>query len=72
MGNMFNQCTALTTIYASDDLFVTGQVESSTSMFGSCSKLQGGAGTKYNSGKTDKTYARIDGGATKPGYFTAK
>ncbi|MCF0123444.1 MAG: BspA family leucine-rich repeat surface protein, partial [Ruminiclostridium sp.] len=72
MGNMFNQCTALTTIYASDDLFVTGQVESSTSMFGSCSKLQGGAGTKYNSGKIDKTYARIDGGATKPGYFTAK
>ena len=39
-------------------------------MFTSSSKLIGGAGTKYNSSYVDKTYARIDGGTSNPGYFT--
>jgi len=41
-------------------------------MFRGCTKLVGGAGTKYNSSYVDKTYARIDGGTSNPGYFTAK
>ena len=39
-------------------------------MFSGCTKLIGGAGTKYNSSYVDKTYARIDGGTSNPGYFT--
>ena len=34
--------------------------------------IEGGSGTKYNSPYVDKTYARIDGGTSSPGYFTAK
>ena len=34
--------------------------------------LSGGAGTTYNSSYIDKTYARIDGGTSSPGYFTSK
>ena len=45
-------------------------------MFNSCNakitNLVGGAGTTYNSSKIDKTYARIDGGTSNPGYFTLK
>ena len=41
-------------------------------MFYKCEKLQGGAGTTYNSSKLDKTYALIDGTGSQPGYFTAK
>ena len=40
-------------------------------MFKNCSELIGGAGTAYDSTKTDATYARIDGGPSAPGYFTA-
>ena len=43
---------------------------SSTDMFANCTNLKGGNGTTYNSSKTDKTYARIDGGTSSPGYFT--
>ncbi|MCI7559653.1 MAG: hypothetical protein MSS76_06005 [Clostridium sp.] len=32
--------------------------------------LVGGLGTTYNSSYVDKTYARIDGGTSNPGYFT--
>ena len=32
--------------------------------------LVGGLGTTYNSSYVDKTYARIDGGRSNPGYFT--
>ena len=71
MSNMFYGSTNLKTIYGSSK-FVTTAVTSSTSMFGGCTKLIGGAGTKYDSTKTDKTYARIDGGTSNPGYFTAK
>ncbi len=37
-----------------------------------CPNLVGGAGTKYDSTNIDKTYARIDGGTSNPGYFTSK
>ena len=71
MSNMFYSATNLKTIYASNK-FNTDKVTSSTDMFSSCTKLIGGAGTKYNSSYVDKTYARIDGGTSNPGYFTAK
>ena len=69
MSNMFGSSKNLKTIYASDK-FVTTKVTSSTNMFRSCSKLTGGQGTKYDSNYIDKTYARIDGGTSSPGYFT--
>ena len=71
MGYMFYNSTNLKTIYVSDK-FKTDRVTSSTNMFSGCTSLVGGAGTKYDSTKTDKTYARIDGGTSNPGYFTAK
>ena len=69
MSNMFSSSTNLKTIYASDK-FVTTKVTSSTNIFTGCTNLVGGAGTKYNSSHVDKTYARIDGGTSRPGYFT--
>ena len=69
MSYMFNGSSNLKTIYTSDK-FVTTSVTTSTGMFGNMSKLVGGSGTKYNSSHVDKTYARIDGGTSSPGYFT--
>ena len=71
MREMFYNCNNLKTIYASDN-FNTNAVTSSYSMFGEATNLVGGAGTTYNSSYVDKTYARIDGGASLPGYFTLK
>ena len=71
MGSMFHNSTNLKTIYVSNK-FNTDKVTYSTNMFSGCTNLVGGAGTKYDSTKTDKTYARIDGGTSNPGYFTAK
>ena len=69
MSYMFSSSTNLKTIYVSNK-FNTDKVTSSTYMFYGCTKLIGGAGTKYNSSYVDKTYARIDGGTSSPGYFT--
>ena len=69
MSYMFSSSTNLKTIYVSNK-FNTDKVTSSTYMFYGCTKLIGGAGTKYNSSYVDKTYARIDGGTSNPGYFT--
>ena len=69
MNFMFYGSTNLKTIYVSNK-FNTDKVTDSTSMFSGCTKLIGGAGTKYNSSYVGKTYARIDGGTSNPGYFT--
>ena len=69
MSYMFYDFTNLKTIYVSNK-FNTDKVTSSTNMFSGCTNLVGGAGTKYNSSHIDKTYARIDGGTSNPGYFT--
>ena len=69
MYNMFNSSYNLKTIYVSNK-FKTDLVTSSSNMFTNCTSLVGGAGTKYNSSYKDKTYARIDGGISNPGYFT--
>ena len=71
MSNMFYNSTNLKTIYAGDK-FSTNVVTSSTDMFTGSNNLVGGAGTTYNGSYVDKTYARIDGGTSSPGYFTAK
>ena len=71
LWSMFENSTKLKTIYASDK-FSTDTINSSTVMFTDCTSLVGGSGTTYDSTKTDKTYARIDGGTSNPGYFTAK
>ena len=69
MYDMFNGCSNLMTIYVGDN-WDTGKVEQDENMFSGCTMLTGGKGTKFNSSKTDKTYARIDGGSYAPGYFT--
>ena len=71
ISKMFYNSTKLKTIYASNK-FNTDAVTSSSNMFNNCTSLVGGQGTKYDSTKVDKTYARIDGGTTNPGYFTSK
>ena len=70
MNGMFCTSFKLTTIYASDK-FNTDNVTDSSRMFVDTTKLVGGSGTKYNSSHVDKTYARIDGGTSNPGYFTS-
>ena len=74
MSSMFKSCSKLTTIYVSSAFntnYVTG-IYSSTYMFYGCTSLKGGKGTAYDSHKISKTYARIDGGTSDPGYFTEK
>ena len=69
MDSMFQGSSNLKTIYVSSK-FITTAVTNSTDMFTGSTNLIGGAGTKYNSSYVDKTYARIDGGTSNPGYFT--
>ena len=71
MDYMFNGCLGLITIYAGEK-WSTNSVNYSTGMFSGCTSLVGGKGTAYDPNYIDKTYARIDGGASNPGYFTAK
>ena len=71
MANMFNGCSTLKTIYVGDEWNAQG-VSSSTQMFTGCTNIVGGAGTTYDSGHVDKTYARVDGGTSAPGYFSLK
>lgn len=68
---MFTYSTNLKTIYASDKFNINGSADADA-IFSNCTSLVGGAGTVYDSTKIDKTYARIDGGSSNPGYFTKK
>lgn len=70
VGAMFMNCSKLITIYV-DSGWSTAKVTGSTNMFTGSNNLKGGAGTPYNSSKTNKAYARIDDPENgKPGYFT--
>ena len=71
MSNMFMDCGKLVTIYVSPS-FNTSIVSNSNDMFTRCISLVGGAGTTFKSSYVDKTYSRIDGGPTNPGYFTLR
>ena len=72
MSSMFKSCSELKTIYVNSSEWSIANVTNHSNMFSDCTKLVGGAGTIYNSSKTDKTYARVDGGTANPGYLTAK
>ena len=72
MARMFYDCQNLTTIFCNDNCSTSSVLKSSEDMFKSCYALVGGNGTKYANGKVDKTYARPDGGTSKPGYFTGR
>ena len=72
MSYMFYGCYDMQTIYVGDN-WTTDNVTESEGMFNYCFSLIGQAGTEYDYyGVQDKTYARIDGGAEEPGYFTYK
>ena len=71
MPGMFYGCSNLVTIYVGDG-WSTAKVQDGGSMFKDCTSLVGGAGTTFDATYTDNTYARIDGGASNPGYFTFK
>ena len=71
MSYMFTCCYGLTTIYVGDGWSATNY-QDSENMFAYCTSLVGGAGTKFDDEHTDYTYARIDEGSDKPGYFTRK
>ena len=73
MSGLFAWNTNLKTIYVSNK-FNSDNVpqENSQNMFLNCNNLVGGKGTTFDSTKIDKTYAKIDGGTSNPGYFTAK
>ena len=60
MNNMFEGCSALTTIYASDK-FVTDNVSNGSDMFTGCKSLK-----DYSDSKTDHKYANCG----TDGYFT--
>jgi len=64
MNKMFYKCSALTTIYASDN-FVTDKVEYSYNMFYDCTSLKGTT-LEYVASKTDHNYANCG----TDGYFT--
>lgn len=64
-GNM-----AIKTVYASADLDFSSA--SASNMFRMCVNIEGGAGTRFDPNYVNNAYARIDGGSTAPGYFTAK
>ena len=72
---MFMGCTNLQKIIVSSDFNLADNtsVTMSDNMFDGCEALAGGASTptQWASGNpTDKTYAKIDGGTSDPGYFT--
>lgn len=71
MMSMFYGSSSLKTIKVTDK-FNTSSVlpgENGKDLFGDCVSLVGGNGTKYNSTKTDVSYAVVDSSNT-PGYFT--
>ena len=63
--DMFFYCSKLQTIYVSSDWRDIG-----CSMFQECNQLVGGEGTHYEDYKWSNEFARVDGGDSKPGYFT--
>ena len=60
----------LETIYVGDGWDMSN-VTSSDDMFGGCTKLVGGAGTRYGY-IVNASYAHVDGGTSNPGYLTYK
>lgn len=74
MSRMFYGANYLEKIYVSDgwNMECTLKSRLHQTMFGHCSSLTGGLGTKYDEKHINGLYARIDGGESSPGYFTKK
>ena len=70
MDWMFKGCSNLTTILCLDDWTTSQELPYSYDMFDGCFELVGYQGTACNGNLTDITYARLDGGESKPGYFS--
>lgn len=72
MGLIFAYCANLTTIYAKSGTDWSGKTGNSP--FTGCAKLKGGSGTTWTTSSSDSSISRakIDGGTSSPGYFTAK
>ena len=69
-ASMFYGCSNLETVVVSAT-WTTTAVTSSANMFSGCTAIRGKNDTTYDSGRTDKTYARVDDPENgKPGYFT--
>jgi surface protein len=71
MDSMFAYCENLTTIYAGDGWNIASLVYWDNMLFYGSTSLVGGMGTTYDANHVDAAYARIDGGPSCPGYFTA-
>jgi surface protein len=71
MSGLFFNNKNLSKIYAGNN-FKTNSVSNDHLMFYGATPLVGGSGTVYDASQTGKTYARIDGGTSNPGYFTRK
>ena len=71
MGDMFNGCFDLRTIYVGIG-WSTANVTNSSSMFQDCESLVGGRGTTYDANHIDGEYACIDDAPRKLGYFSGK
>jgi hypothetical protein len=71
MSSMFSNCSNLRTIAVCS--WNTDNVSSCSNIFENCTNLKGGKGTAFDTSHiNDKTYARVDGGTSAPGYFTGK
>ena len=71
MTGMFYNCSDLCEVIVGNG-WSTANATESDEMFSGCINLEGGKGTVYDENHVDKEYARIDGGTSNPGYFTAK
>ncbi len=73
-NGMFDDCSNLQTIYTSEDTdwSTSTALTDSEDMFNGCVHLRGEKDTVYDENKTDKSYARVDGGPDAPGYFSVK
>ena len=76
MQQMFGSCSELVTITVRAGTDWSNRPAgspslSSSAMFEGCTKLKGGRGTVYADANTRATYAKVDGGTSSPGYFTA-
>lgn len=70
MTETFMNCPKLETIVAGNG-FNSYPSIGSFDTFLNCNSLMGSNGTKFNSSKTDSTYAIIDGSNGNPGYFSS-
>ena len=68
----FSGCSSLTNIYVTEEFDASGYTDLTKEVFKGCSKLVGGAGTKFNSEHINIEYARVDNPPDAPGYFTLK